>query len=1224
MARSWTEKQREAMDTRDRTLLVSAAAGSGKTATLTERIIRSILDEDNPIDIADMLIVTFTKAATGELRERIGAAISAAIEAGGPRERLERQLHALPSAKISTIDSFCSSILKGNSELVGVDPGYRIIDPAEAELLAEGILNGMLGEIYDGALPEVATPEELMELADSLTDTSSEGDLAAVIRMLYDTTKDLADGTARIASLVEEYNPDRFTAVENTRLGAYAIQCIHLFAEHHGKIISDCLREHIASGIAAVEKKIDVLRGDLAFLDAVKSEETYLGLYKLFAEREHPKTPPVGRAAPHLSYATEVRKRMKADTDTVRATFLEYSEDEWRECYGGLYRLFSVLLRLVEHFDMAYKREKLRISALEYSDVTRYTYNLLWQGEERTAIAYSERQKYRAIYIDEYQDVNALQHKIFEAISSDENRFMVGDIKQSIYGFRGADPTIFRDMKTAFPTLGTEGDRPSASIFMSENFRCDRGVVDFVNSIFDNLFLHIADSIGFLPEDRLVFSKKYDGDIEPPYKRAEICLLPYRVGKSGYEEDEDEGDELMPSVVALKIKELLRSGRLNSGEPVRPGDVAIIMRNSKGRDTKYAAALAREGIPSAVTETESFFLSPDVLLITSILHAVDNPRRDVYLAATMSSPPFGFTADELVRIAALGEPTLYDNLVRYVAENPDFTKGASLLSRLSRYRTLSEGSTVDRLISRIYSECGLLALASIHGGRDTLIRFLEHARQFEGSSFRGLYNFIHYINGVIDRQNSFDKREAALGGDEVKIITAHSSKGLEFPVVFFVGSEQLMKRKKDGERRLLYDSRFGISMQLRTPSGLALVTNPTKPILLDYCLRRRIEEEARLLYVALTRAREQLYVVGKCTSGYDKYAEKIAYDHENLSQHSVYSMSNYTDMITFSSGAGFLTPGEFLEEIPERLMDRLMPGAASAEDDTPGDDGFDMPDELPSELILGDEDAPPSDAVSEEQSDVSDATGGERLRDVLLSRFGFKYPYEHDTRVPRKMSVSRLSPEVLDPEDAESVVTEERITKMGKLPVFATGSDETESARRGIATHLLFQFCDLERLHREGAEAELKRLRAENYLSEEDAKRVRIREVEMFRRSPLFAEMLAARRIWRELRFNTRLPADMFATDPAERERLRSTDVLVQGVIDCLYEDKNGELHLVDYKTDRLTREERESPELGRARLRAAHTRQLSYYAEAVKRMFEREVATVAVYSLHLGESVPL
>ncbi len=1224
MAREWTEKQLQAINTRDRTLLVSAAAGSGKTATLTERIIRSLLDEENPVDISEMLIVTFTNAATGELSERIAAAIRSAMENDPGNERLARQLRLLPSARISTIDAFCSDILRAHCERVGVSPGYRIADEAEAQLLAEGILDGMFSEIYEGNLSEVATPEELEALADCLTDTKSQGDLSLVIRMFYDSTKDTELGVGTIRELVREYDTEGFSGVENTRLGAHVMRVLSEMCEHYSALVDEAIREHLENGSPKLLCRLEILRADKENLAALSRALTYTEARTLLMTQEHEKSVRV-TGFPEIKNPTAMRAAMKAAREGIRTSLFEYSEEEWVESYNGLYAILSVLVRIIEEFHRAYKAEKLRLGICEYSDVSRYTYECLWQSGEKTDVAISESAKYKAVYIDEYQDVNALQHRIFEAIGSPTNRFMVGDIKQSIYGFRSADPTIFADMKKTFPELKSGEYTETASVFMSDNFRCDRTIIDYVNGIFDNLFYVLRESIGFVPEDRLNSKKAHgDGHLVLP----ELCLLPYRTEDQGAQEDdgdENEGEDtpnLQAEVVAEKIAELLRDGKLDSGEPIRPGDIAIIMRNAKGKDKKYAAALTKRGIPSAVSDTTSFFLNSEVLLVMSILHTIDNPRRDIYLAGALCSPVFGFSADELAKISSLGEPSLYDNLVAYTKENPDYSRGVRFLGWLARYRALSEGCAVDVLISRLYHECGVLALASRSGGKDHLLRLLEHARQFENSTFRGLYNFISYINGVIDRNNSFDKREANVRGDAVKIITAHSSKGLEFPVVFFVGAEQAMKRTRDEKERLVYETRFGIGMYLRTPSGLSLVSNPTKKVILSYRLRQKIEEEARVLYVILTRARERLYIVGKCTRGYEGYEENIIEAHSHLTPYAVYGMKSYTDMITYSSGCGFMTPDQFLSDMPKELSMALV-GAAEDESKiagVPAGEGlFDLPEELPFAFD--------GDGYDGTRVELSNLPDDEKLSDVLYERFCFKYPHEAHTRLPEKLSVSRLYPEILNPEEEATLSlyeenSQEKLTKMGKLPAFATGSGENESAKRGIATHLYFQFCDFARLMSDGAAAELERLKDERFLTQRDAERVRLREVEAFSKSSLMKKILEARRLWRELRFNTRIPASYLSTDPNTVRELEGAEILVQGVIDCLFEDSSGELHLVDYKTDRLTKEERDNPALAEKRLYDAHSLQLAYYSEAVLRMFGKRPITVEVYSLHLGRCV--
>lgn len=1222
--RKWTPKQRAAIDTRDRSLLVSAAAGSGKTAVLTERIIQSVLDPVSPIDINDMLIVTFTNAATGELKERIAKAVKKALEADPQSERLEKQLHLLPSAHISTIDSFCSDILKENCDRVGVNPGYRIADEAEAQLLAEGILDGMFGEIYDGGLDGVCTAEELAELSDCLTDTRDQADLSAILRSLYDSTKDTEDGVGTIRALVEGYNPEKFTTVEKTKLGRHAMSVLREMLTHFREVLNDLLVEHINAHDASCQKRIDVLTRDIGFIDLLLACEGYNEVRRLLRETPHEKSPGNQVKVP-VTKPTAARTAFKEAKAKLLKELFEYSEDEWRASFAGLYRILSVLVRILEHFDNVYMREKLRLGICEYSDVARYTYKCLWQNGRRTEVAIAEAAKYRAVYVDEYQDVNAIQHKIFEAISTPTNRFMVGDIKQSIYGFRGAEPDIFRQMKARFPELKQGIWSPENSIFMSDNFRCDKGIIDFVNAIFDRLFMTIRESISYVEEDKLNFGKIYEDIPAPEYRIPEVCLLPYRRPRGAFSEDAEDGDdddegmeEISARLVAEKIDELLRGGSLNDGTPIRPEHIAIIMRNAKGKDKKYAAALEELGIPSAVADTTSFFLNSDILLLMSILHMIDNPHRDIYLAAALASPVFNFTADELVSISALGEPSLYDNLVRYTREHPGFLRGERVLAFLRRYRMLAEGMSVDGLIARIFRECGLLSLASKTGGKEYLLRFYEHARQFENSTFKGLYNFIDYVNGIIDRNNSFDKREAPAQSDAVKIITAHSSKGLEFPVVFYVGIEQSMKRSREDKERLVYERDFGIGMYLRTPSGLSLVSNPTKSIILNYRLRKKIEEEARVLYVILTRARERLYIVGKSRSGYDKYRDRINAAREVYTPYTVYNMKNYADMVLLSTGKHFLLPEQFLPNMSDALKNKLLLVETESEGVAGEEALFDLPDE-----------PAPMDNTSFDMATRVEKNEGKSIGEILLERFNYKYPYLHLTRLPEKISVSKLYPDILDPStvdeaDLEAEISKQKFIKMGKLPKFATGSDETESAKRGIATHLLFQFCDLEGLKTNGAKAELERLVKEEFISERDAERVRLDEVEMFRNSPLFAEMLSAKKIYRELRFNTRLPATLFATDPDTLESTAGEELLVQGVIDCLILDENGEYYLVDYKTDRLSYEERKNEHLAEKKLRDAHSGQLGYYTLAVEKMFGKRPSRIEVYSLHLGKTVSM
>lgn len=1205
--RSWTESQLDAINTRDRTLLVSAAAGSGKTATLTERIISSILDETDPINIEEMLIVTYTRAAVGELRERITAAVREAMRERPDDERLARQLHMLPSAKISTIDAFCADILRANAERVGVSPSFRVPDKAEAQLIGENILEGLLESIYEGLSLEVASPAELDSLTDCLAQARKQSELPAIIQKIYSSTLDSLEGVGAIGELVGEFDPEKFTSVENTGFGRYCIDRLRELLAHYRCVFSSIRAEIESVSDPKHAKIIEMIDDALSLIGELESKEKYDDIRAVLMGYEFKKAAPVSKkdALPPVAH---VRRAFKEELTKMKNDFFFHDSCEWRIAYSGLYRQFDVLYRVVKEFDRLFRQEKLRRGICEFCDVERYTYECLWQNGEKTDVAKDQAKLYRAVYIDEYQDVNSLQNKIFEAISTDTNRFMVGDIKQSIYEFRSANPRIFAGMKKSFPPHKSEGDYPAASIFMSDNFRCDEGVIDFVNDVFDRLFYYLRDSIGYVESDRLKFSKIYNHE-KPAYAYPEICLVPTFSSKDPRSALITDESELVPDVVAKKIKELIDEGYLDNGEKIRPEHIAIIMRKVKNKGEKYARALAKLGIPAAMAESEKFFINADVLLVLCLLNSIDNPHKDVYLAGLMSSPIYGFTLGEVAMIRKLApQPTLYDSLKAYAEQSEDGERVKKFLEKLDYYRLLSEGMPTDKLLLKLYHETGLLALSSgKKESKDNLMLLYEHARKFEGGSFKGLYNFISYINQLTGRESDFDKREAPGECDAVRIITAHGSKGLEYPIVFFAGGTTSFNQSTDSSEppRFEYEEGFGMGMMLRTDSGLALVKNSTKNVIKHFRHRKKIEEEARVLYVILTRARERLYVVGKIKSNIEEFMDETAAEREYLSEYSVYNVPSLFKMILEMKEFNTKLPAEFLKDPPYVYTDEA---ARLTSFDT---------------LKTGEQES--EDDEREGERVYVDLEGADEIEKELRRRFEFEYPGAHLTRLPGKLSVSRLYPEILDGSDESALkISDEETddTERKYLPKFRAPDEVNLSAERGIATHMLLQFCNLERLKKNGARKELDVLRGEGFLSEKDASLVRIKEVEMFARSELIEEMMNATEIYREFRFNVKLPAADFTADERMRDLYRDEHVLVQGVIDCLYLGADGEYHLIDYKTDRLTREEISDRELARRKMREKHSLQLSYYAKAVELMFGKYPKTIEVYSLPLGDTL--
>lgn len=1171
---NWTTEQQAAIDERSKTLLVSAAAGSGKTATLTERIIRSLTDTENPVCIDTLLVVTFTKAAAGELRRKISKELSRAVRENPDSAHLKRQLYMLPSARICTIDAYCGEILRQNCERVGIAPGYRIAEGIECELLANSILSALIDEIYSGALPEVATADELFSLSESLTDAKNTESINDVLKSLYRSLESMTEGVGAFSEIVSLYDTSRISSPDASPHFSYVKDRLRECAQHYLAALR-VYYETLSSGDDYERGVSGTCASDIAILESIVCKNSYselrelllnLKFSNLYSKRGAGKTPEI------LDYCA-VRDGMKEDILDYKRFFL-YAEEEILCLLDSLHEKAEILYRILKKFDDAFTAEKYRMGALSFADVERLAYECLWQNGEPTDVALSIRASLSAVYIDEYQDVNDIQNKIFEAISREDNRFMVGDVKQSIYRFRNANPDIFTSTKRSLPDLpdATVG----ASLFMSKNFRSDKAIIDFVNEVFDRVFGLCGESIDYREGDRLSFGK---GESAPEYRAPEVCV----VTKS---KPDDEGYISEPRAVALKIKSLIDSGRLNSGEPIKPQDVAIILRSTKTRGALYAEELSRLGIPARLSGDGAFFFSSEVLLAMCLLNSIDNPRRDVYLAGLMTSPLYAFSQEELYRIReAFPKGSLYESLTLF-AESSGDTKCTAFLEKLAHYRRISEGIPIDRLLYRLYRETGLFALAKKSGGGDNLRLLYDYARRFSEGEFKGLYSFISFINSIEDKETSFDDKRDAEDADSVEIITAHSSKGLEYPVVFFANASGKFKNHERGSR-LAFSRKYGVGMKLRREGSLALVNNPIYDMICHHSEREDYEEELRILYVVLTRARERLFVTG--TSPKEdryKYEYEAQLSHEHLSGYSVRRQGSFMDIILSASGVSPTSEDEFLSGI-----DRAAQGEYTE---------------------------PREDSAEPDAEDLA-------LYAELSERFAFRYPYIHETTLPEKLSVSRASPTVLDGTEGDLPslgANPEEGERREHLPAFIAGREADESAKRGIATHYFLQFCDLVRLREIGAERELSELLRLGFISKRDAERVRLAEIKKFAESRLFADMLEAKNLYRELRFNIHIPAKYFTEDELKLDGLSDETILVQGVIDCVIEYPDGSFGVFDYKTDRLTREERESRPLAEARMAKSHRRQLEYYALAVEEIFGKKPTRVEVYSLHFGDTL--
>ncbi len=1240
MARTWTPAQQAAIDTRDRTLLVSAAAGSGKTATLTERIIRSLTDAEHPGDISRMLIVTFTRAAAAELRARISAALQEAMEEGGQNAHLSRQLLLLPSAAISTIDSFCLDLVRENAVRLGLSPSFRLADTAENVLLQNSVMNTMIEDCYEGC--SLCTGEEFCSLVDCLTGTRGDAALPEILLSLYDRAGNYVRGHRLVSDMAAEMADCATRPPFHTPFGEYILEQSKSFARGWEQVYRDLINTLTVDEYAAVAY-LPAFEADAAFLrrlSAALSLEDYTATREILLGRKEARAR-LGqlrgdKKSAQAAACAEKRKEMHRALDRLYEHFYAYSEEEIAALLPALADKLGLLGRLLFAFSERVFAEKRRRSVLSFADLSACAVRLLLSEDGTpTPLAHELSRRFDAVYIDEYQDVNEVQHKIFEAISGPRSRFMVGDIKQSIYGFRGAQPEIFAEIRREFPDLSAAGDSPAATLSLARNFRSLPPILHFTNLVFSRLMTGVGEHIGYLPEqDELIPGREEDASSRVTVAVFEKKRQDSEEGGEAPDaedeavEDEEEGVEAdaEAAYVAREIERLLASGMTVGDRAIRPSDIAILVRRNSAME-KFAAALSARGIACELSAKRGFFLNPEILLALSLLNVVDNPRRDVYLAALLRSPLYGFTMDDLIAIRRendanedyAGAP-LYEALCRYTEAHPEFEGGRVFLSALSRFRRMAEGQPVDRLIWQLYRETGLLSIAGAdkHGSptlrRANLMMLYDYARRFEASSYRGLYNFIAYINEAIERVGSIDDPHGDSDRtDTVRILTVHHSKGLEFPVCF-VSDCGYCFMDRDASEPLLFDRHLGCALRLRDKSGFARISNPVYRAVARAMVEHAREEEMRVLYVALTRPRERLYVTG-AVADVEKSLALAASRGQYLRKEDAYACRSYIEMIL----------------------------AATA-----GNDSFD--------LVFPEQEAmpfatAPSD-LGEEPAAVPDKEAVAQAERCLRERFDFVYPHRHLTRLPGKMSVSRLYPTALDEGETERITdlsdllqADEKTEQVGgrvlqngdgmllltdedrpaerktPIPRFMGGERDT-AAMAGTATHLFMQFCDFAALRERGAEQELDRLVKGRFLSPEDAALVRLPEIEAFAASPLLREIISAKKLWRELRFHVHLPASAFTDDPEKKAAYEGETVLVQGVMDGVLQKENGELWLFDYKTDRLLREEKRDPAAAAKKLTERHALQLSYYAAACRAIFGRAPDRVMVYSLALGDAV--
>ena len=1151
-----TASQQAAIEVRGCPVLVSAGAGSGKTRVLTERLMACLCDERHSADIDSFLIITYTRAAAGELRGRITEELAKRLADDPRNARLRRQSALIRRAQIGTIHSFCADLLRENCQLAGLSPDFKILDEERAASMRQTCLDRVLEESY----ASIENNPAFQLLADTVGEGRDDSALAALILELHEKMQCHAfpaawaeEQTALLAAPAADAG--------DTPWGRELLDWLMGLAEHWSREMDGllALMRPQPPILAAYGAHYEDIAAQLRELrrSAALGWDRVLPLLPLNVPRL-----PVLRNTPDAALSDLLKKRRTACLDCFKAAakvFSAPSETVLRDM-AATAPAMGELLRLTLRFDEVYARDKQARGLVDYADLEHKAARLLLSPDGApTALARRLSGRYTEVMVDEYQDVSRVQDAIFTAVSdAGKKLFLVGDVKQSIYRFRLADPAIFNEKYKAFADPASGARR----ILLRENFRSRREVLDAANAVFSCCMSETLGDVDYNDEAALVHGASYyEGSVPQPE------LLLYELPENDPEDSPDK-TALEADFVARQIQALVQSGAcVTDGAGTRPmdyGDVAILLRSPNKLGGVYREALARYGIPVGSAQGSGFFTAPEVSLVLAMLTVMDNPHKDIPLIAVLRSAAFGFTPDELAAVRAANRDADFYTALETAAETLD--KGRVFLDMLTALRAEAADLSAEETVWLVIERLDLLALCSAMDDgarrRENLMALAELAGSFESTGYRGLHRLSLWLQALAEKG-----QEPGVGigtGRAVQIVSIHRSKGLEYPVVFLCEAARRFNTR-DRSGTVLVHPVLGLG-----PRVVDLKLRVRYPSLARLAIAKRQaredqSEEMRLLYVALTRARERLFVVASCASA-EKLLEKAAdAARPPIAPETLAGAASYVSWLLCAA----LADGQ------EHFKIRVCRG-----------------EELPVPASEQSEPVPVDPAASRE----------------LRRRLGFVYPHPAAVELPSKVTATELKGRYERDPDAQELLKPRAYSF--RMPVLGQGERALTATEKGVATHLVLQYMDFSKAaSRAGIKSEVERLCAARFLSEREARAVNLSAIERLFRSELGRRMLACAKPLREFRFSLLLDADRLYPGAAGEQ------LLLQGVVDCCLEE-DGELVIIDYKTDAVRTEEEIA---ARA---ALYRGQLMAYAEALSRIFQKPVKEGVLFFLTPGREV--
>ena len=1201
-----TPEQEAAVKHRGGALLVSAAAGSGKTKVLVERLLSRIEAGD---DINEFLIITYTRAAAAELRERIYEEILIRLSKSPGNRRLRRQSMLCRGAQIGTIHSFCTDILRENAHIVGLSPDFRIIDESESDMIKAEVVEAVLDNAYE----KESNINGFQTMMDIFTSGRNDWQLIQAILDIHRRLQSSPDLQSWVTKQCERLRMTDVKDISETIWGELLLDRLRSTVDFWQKEMLRLTDEIKDNYPELYEKYGESLCVTNAGIDGFnKALASGWDEAREFCAVDFPRPKPISGYEAQKDIRSMCSKELKKC-----AEILIYGSDDHIKDVEHITPAIAAFLELVLKFDEAYSQEKRHRRVADYSDLEHLTLDLLFdRGScERTHYAHAISKKYKEIMVDEYQDINAVQETIINMVSGgDNNIFMVGDVKQSIYRFRLADPTIFLAKHSSFiEHKGILGNNTGRKIHLSANFRSQAGIINIINHLFAKIMSNELGELDYNENEQLTAGnvrkgkqgkKGKQGAIEEEGKQqAEPEVLIEVIDISGIDNEDDEESpektECEAQHVANRIKELVEGS-----SSLAYSDIVILLRSLKNKAGIYASALINVGVPVDIQENEGFFETIEITAVLSLLEVIDNPKQDIPLAAVLRGQLFNFTADELASVRTVSKrANYYDALIKTAeseVESAEFKeKIKRFLSSINELRDVMYDMPADRFLWHVYNETNILTLFSeMSGGtrrRENLVLLTEYALECEKNGFKGLFGFLTYINGIIKNYGEHKKGSGAhdrgsLLTDAVRILSIHKSKGLEFPVVFLADTAKRFN-DNDLKQSVILHTDLGIGVKCKDMTRRIEYTTIIRDAVISKLKQEMLSEEMRVLYVAMTRAREKLIITASYKNAekeIDKIKKLPGVEHGKISPVVLSGMKSIAEWIITG------TQGYKGDDLRITRYNPLIQHQ----------------DHEKSVLTKDQADTQKERVTTYKEEEKSKAISCD---DCSLSKpDNFKYPYPKAPDIPSKLTVTGLkeleadddamvAPYSTPPSSRTSLFTYSK-------PSFISKKSGLSASERGEALHTAMQHIEPEMCSCDDNVREaLQTLVKKGVMLPEQADAVDVRLITRFYSSDTGKRISEAKEIKREFKFSVLDPAEQYFPGGGEDK------ILLQGVVDCYFEEAN-EIVVVDFKTDKVSHETADD----RARY---YSPQIEAYAKALERITGKRVKERIIYFFAIEKS---